>query len=539
MMMERLTFLWPEISLFTATCIVMVMGLSRAASVRSLCAPVAGLSLIAAGVLAALTTPDASRLAPEGGQQLLPGLAQYFKVVACGVGLLLLLVLAGTVDRREEGEIAAGRRRFDPLRTNRAEFYAFFLFSMTGLLLCGSADNLIWLFLALELTSLPTYIMVTLSTDTNKSREAGVKYFFLGALGAAVFLFGFALLYGATGTTNFNEIHAAFERGGISAIGMAGLLVSVLGVCFKVAAVPMHFYTPDVYEGAAAPVSAFLAFVPKAAGFASILFLCSLAGWQYGPDASSPEMAGGGASLPEGLRITLWVIAALTMTVGNVLALLQSSIKRILAYSSIAHSGYMLVGVIAGPGTGNMATSGVAAVLFYLAAYGVMNLGAFAVVASLEKPGADGEMHEADHVDDLRGMWRNRPGMASIMVLSGLGLLGFPPLLGFLGKVPLFTSGISAGEIPLVVILGLNSAVGAVYYLRLVAAPFLSAAEEAPRELRTTPYFSRIVAGAISAAGVVLLAVWGNTLMERAAGAGRVGPAEAPLGMKAEAEARN
>ncbi len=505
-MIEKIRFLWPEISLFAATCIVMVLGLSPRLSVRRMCAPLCGVALIAAGVLGALT--------PSSPGSFLPELIPFAKVLVAVVGLLLLMLLTGTVDRAEERMIEQGRTAYNPLRTNRAEFYSFFLFSLTGVMLCASADDLIWLFLALELTSLPTYIMVTISAGGlrgGRSHESGVKYFFLGALGAATFLYGFALLYGGTGTTNLNEIREAFAGAmapggaGINSIAMAGMLVSLIGVAFKIAAVPMHFYTPDVYEGSSAPVAAFLAFAPKTAGFLAIILLVSTMGWTSGPE---------GQSLPELVRVMLWVMAALTMTVGNVLALLQNSVKRILAYSSIAHSGYMLVGVIAGPVGEGITSNGLAAVLFYLLCYGVMNLGAFAVLACLERPSGDDEPREVETVSDLRGLCRTHPALGWTMVLCALSLLGFPPLLGFLCKFPLFSSAISAGEIPLVIVLGLNSAIAAFYYLRLVAVPMLDDPEPGVRAAVPTPFFSRPLAGLISAGCVVVLIFFANTLME-------------------------
>ncbi len=507
-MMERLAYLQPEIVLFVATCVVMVLGLSRGAGTRRATPVVAGLGLALAGVIAYLRTPTGADLDPGAGQILLPNLALYGKVLAAGVGLLLLLVVAGTVDRAEEREIALGRRVFDPLRSDRAEFYSFFLFSITGLMLCAGADDLIWLFLALELTSLPTYIMVTISAGSNRARESGVKYFFLGALGAAIFLYGFALIYGATGHTNFNEIFFSFKRDGLSSIAVLGLILSLLGLCFKIAAVPMHFYVADVYEGAAAQVSAFLAFVPKAAGFFAILLLAACVGW----DA---------AGLPAPVRLALWVVAAMTMTVGNVLAILQTSVKRILAYSSVAHSGYMLVGVIAGPGDGSITRSGVGAVLFYLLAYGVTNVGAFAVLAALERsPGPDGEPREIETVDDLRGLCATRPLLGWTMVLCSLSLLGFPPLLGFFAKLPLFTSAIGAGELLLVIVLGLNSAVAAFYYLRLMAMPFLEARSPGQDVPATTPFRSRLVGAGLSAASVVVLVIPAGRLLDASAWGG-------------------
>ncbi|MBM4108379.1 MAG: NADH-quinone oxidoreductase subunit N [Phycisphaerae bacterium] len=530
-MIDRIEFLWPEIALFVTTCVVMVLGLSRRIESRRMTALVTGLGLIIAGVLAARTTPIPG---PRSGQVLLPELIPYAKVLIASVGSLLLLLQAGTVDRAEEAAIAAGQRPYDPLRTNRAEYYAFFLFSLTGLMLCASADDLIWLFLALELTSLPTYIMVAMSTGRARSREAGVKYFFLGALGAAVFLYGFALIYGGTGSTNLNAIHAHLAAHGLNLTALAGFILAFLGLCFKIAAVPMHFYAADVYQGAAPQVSAFLAFVPKAAGFISILLLTATIGWSYAADAQGPlytpitqsayDALEGAVSmgLPEPIRVFLWVIAALTMTVGNVLAILQKSVKRILAYSSIAHSGYMLVAVLAGPNNGTFSQSGLAAVLFYLLVYGVGNLGAFAVLACLEgRPDADGEPAEIEDVDDIRGLWKTRPLLAWVMTLSCLGLMGLPPLLGFFGKLPLFTSGLAAGEIVLVVILGLNSAVAAYYYLRLIKASLIDPPSDADLPATPTPFATRTLAGVLSAAGVVVLAFVGGGLMDRSERAAR------------------
>ncbi len=537
---DRISFLWPEIVLFAFTCWVMMLGLSRHRSTRQLCGPVSGVGLLIAALVAWRTTPGAGEFDESTGQVLLPGMVAFAKVMIAVVGLLLLLLVAGTVDRTDEAHIAARRVRFDPLSSNRAEFYSFFLFSLTGLMLCASADDLIWLFLALELTSLPTYIMVTMSGGAagawmpwrSKSQEAGVKYFFLGALGAAVFLYGFALIYGGTGTTNLNLIRDHFQAHGINTLSMAGIILAIVGMCFKIAAVPMHFYTADVYEGAAAPVSAFLAFTPKTAGFLGIMLLCSTMGWQYLPGGSHQGLwaiDASGTSLPEPVRLCLWVIAALTMTIGNVLAVQQNSIKRLLAYSSIAHSGYMLVGLIAGPGDGSFSKNGLAAVLFYLLAYGVMNLGAFAVVAMVERrtgANSDAEPHEIETVDELRGLCKTHPILGWTMAISALSLLGLPPLLGFFGKMPLFTSAISAGEMLLVIVLGLNSAIAAFYYLRLVRAVMLEDADAAATPMVESPFPSRRLAGVLSAIGVLALPVIGNNLMAAASRAMQYEPVD-------------
>jgi len=344
---------------------------------------------------------------------------------------------------------------------NRGEFYAFLLLSLTGVMLCCSANDLIWLFLALELTSLPTYIMVAMSRPAKKAQEAAVKYFFLGAMASALFLYGFALLYGSTGTIVLTEMRDAFtqqrmESGGdLNIFGTMGLILALLGVFYKIAAAPLHFYAADVYEGAAAPVTAFLAFVPKAAGMIAIMLLLGTVGW---------GMADGDiVGLPQPILTLLWMTAVLTMTLGNIGALLQKNVKRMLAYSSIAHSGYMLIGIIAGPASG-----GLNAVLFYLFAYGVMNTAAFAVLTALERKGK-----EVETLDELAGLNRCHRGLTLVFALSAASLLGFPPLLGFIGKLYLFIAGVEAGQIVLIIIAGLNSAISACYYLALVKAPVL------------------------------------------------------------------
>ncbi|MCA9271700.1 MAG: NADH-quinone oxidoreductase subunit N [Phycisphaerales bacterium] len=505
-MAETLAYLWPEVTLFLATCVVMVVGLSPSAAVRRLCPLICGISLAAAGIFAIGTTPTG----PEHTRSLMPSMLPYAKAIIAAVGILLVMLLAGTVDREEEANIEKGRT-FDPLRLNSGEFYSFFLFSLTGLMLTASADTLIWLFLALELTSLPTYVMVTISTARSNAREAGVKYFFLGALGAAIFLYGFTLIYGGTGSVHLTEIRHAITTQmageGLNPITLAGILLAIIGIGFKIAAVPMHYYTADVYQGAATPVTAMLAFVPKTAGFLALMLVCSTIGWHYGES---------GAGLPDAVRLLLWVMAVMSMTLGNVLALLQTSMKRMLAYSSIAHSGYMLVGLIAGPGD-TFTQSGLSAVLFYLLSYGVMSTGAFAVIASLERNPQrthTGELayDEADSIEAIRGLARTKPLLGWSLVICALSLLGFPLTIGFFGKLPLFTAGISAGEIGLVVILGLNSAIAAFYYLRLVAYPLFDEAGDEARAFNLTPMRTRPAVGALGAAGVVLMTVFAGPI---------------------------
>jgi NADH-quinone oxidoreductase subunit N len=378
-------------------------------------------------------------------------------------------------------------------------------------MLCVGADDLVWLFLALELTSLPTYVMVSISRERIVAPEAGVKYFFLGAFAAAIFLYGFTLLYGATGTTYFMPLgdtsgslaglNAVFAEQSINAMAVIGLLLAITGIAFKIAAVPMHFYAADVYQGAATPVTAFLAFVPKTAGFIALIALLSTIGWPL-------EAAG---RYGEAIVALLWIMAVLTMFLGNTLALRQQNVKRVLAYSSIAHSGYMLVGLVAGPGlAGEDSTlfvrNGIAAVLFYLVAYGLMNLGAFAVLGILHHRGEEAETYE-----DLHGLAQRHPWLATIMAVCVFSLTGLPPILGFWGKIYLVGAAVSAGYIVLVVLTVIASAIAAVYYLRIIAACFLPEPNvETVRQDR--PW--RLVAAGASALAVVVLSFFAGWLLE-------------------------
>lgn len=509
-MVDKLWFLMPEMSLFGGVVIVFIMGLSHHQRVRD---TVPLMTCVFLGLALALTpfVYDGAHgreiLSQHPDLMLMPMIGKYVKMVVCVLGIVLAMVSVGSIDRRMEAAVESGRIAFDPIRSNRGEFYAFFLLSLIGVMLVCNANDLIWLFLALELTSLPTYIMVAISRPSRRAQEAAVKYFFLGAMAAAMFLYGFALLYGSTGTIILTEMRDAFAQQaqdeGINSIGMIGMILALLGIAFKIAAVPMHFYAADVYEGAAAPVTAFLAFVPKTAGMLAIILLLGTVGW------SGHALIEGGIrqsyeGLPQPILTTLWMIAVLTMTLGNVGALLQRSAKRVLAYSSIAHSGYMLIGVIAGP-----AYDGINAVLFYLLAYGVMNTAAFAVLAGLER-----REQEIESMDDLAGLRSNHPGMAIVMALAAGSLLGVPPLLGFFGKFYLFIAGVQADQIVLVVIAGFNSAISAWYYLGLITQPIMSKPSAQSETIVRSPFAWPRIAGIATAAAVVVLPVFAGRLFK-------------------------
>ncbi|MBI1337199.1 MAG: NADH-quinone oxidoreductase subunit NuoN [Phycisphaera sp.] len=495
-MADKLAGVWPEITLGLGACVCMALGLAKASSTRKLTSWVAGLFLLLSGVLA-IAGPQ-----PTSGLILPPQMVLYVKLAVVAVGVVLLLVAAQLPSSwRATHRAEEGIEPFDPANVMRGEFFAFFLFSLAGVMLTTTANDLVWLFLSLELVSLPTYVMVATSQDRIRAQESAVKYFFLGALAVAVFLYGFTLIYGATGFTDLSRVQSAAATT-TSPLLTLGIVLAIVGISFKIAAVPMHFYTADVYQGAATPVTAFLAFVPKTAGFVAIIILLSmLPQWPtHGP-----------------IMWLLWIMAALTMTVGNVMGLLQTSVKRTLAYSSIAHSGYLLVGLLAGPalltsgGGGSGAIgNGIAAVLFYLVAYALSTIGAFAVLGCVQVDG-----HEADSFDDISGLSTKHPGLAAVMLVCVLSLVGLPPLLGFIGKIYLFGSAMAhRGENPafvwLVVVAVLNSAVSAVYYLRIIGACYFGKPSG-----RTEPQHcpSRRIAALVCGIAVVVMGVAGNRLV--------------------------
>jgi len=499
---EKIATLWPEIILLTAACMAMLMGLSSRLMIRKATFWVTAGAMLLAAVAVILIQSLADHQSVQAGW-LAPSMVAFIKLAIIGVGLLILLV-AGAVPANlhqaqdEESQTAMGKL-FEPANVISGEFFAFFLFSLTGAMLCAGAADLVWLFLALELTSLPTYVMVAITRDRIDALEAAVKYFFLGAMAAAVFLFGFTLIYGATGSTDFSVISRFVQLHGISPLMITGLVLAILGISFKIAAVPMHFYAADVYQGAAVPVTAFLAFVPKTAGFVSLIALLGLIRLHPDPSACQP------------LNWLLWIIAALTMTTGNVLGLLQNNVKRVLAYSSIAHSGYMLLGLLAlnsqtsqTPHLGN----GAAALLFYLVAYGLANLAAFAVLGCVRTRG-----REAQTFDDIAGLGRRTPALGAIMLVSVLSLIGLPPTIGFIGKVYLLGSAIQHGYTGLVIIAVINSAISVVYYLRIAAACYF----EKPNE-HTHPVsvLSRRIGAAIAAIAAIALGLAGSRLVDAA-----------------------
>jgi NADH-quinone oxidoreductase subunit N len=328
----------------------------------------------------------------------------------------------------------------------RGEFYVLLLVSTLGMCFMASSADMIMLYLAIETTSIPLYILAGLLTRDDKSTEAGFKYLLFGAMTSAVMLYGFSLLYGFSGTTNMYLIAQGVQAGQLSLAAVIGsLLLVLIGFGFKVSAVPLHFWAPDVYEGAPTPVTGFLSTASKAAGFAVLIrFLLVV----------FPSVA------PE-WRAIVAALSVATMTLGNLLALAQTNIKRMLAYSSIAHAGYILIGLVA------VSEFGASSVVFYLVAYLLTNMAAFGVVAVI------GRVTGSDEMTAYYGLSRRAPGLSLMLMVAFLSLAGMPPLGGFVAKFFVFAAAVNSQMIWLAVVGVLNSIIGLYYYLTVLKYVYL------------------------------------------------------------------
>jgi len=365
----------------------------------------------------------------------------------------------------------------------RGEAYLLLLASLIGMNLMAASADLVMLYLAIETTSIPLYVLSGFMLADEKSTEAGFKYLLFGALTSTIMLYGFSLLFGFAGTTNLYELAEMFGSGGLSPlVAFSVLALIVVGLGFKVSVVPFHFWAPDVYEGAPTPVAGFLSTASKAAGFAVLVRLFFV----IFPD---PQL-----DLARGWAMTLAVIAAITMTVGNLLALPQTNIKRLIAFSSVAHAGYALIGVVA------LSQLGAASVVFYLAAYIATNLLAFGIVMAFSR------VTGLEDLKDYSGMSRRSPWLALMMLSAFLSLAGMPPFAGFVAKIFVFAAGIQAGYVWLVIIGILNSIIGVYYYLNAMKYVYLYRMPGEDEENHpvpiTRPY---AIALAVLAIGVILI----------------------------------
>jgi NADH-quinone oxidoreductase subunit N len=399
--------------------------------------------LFAAMVISLIFARPGEPVSTLGGMVRFDWLGFFFKMLFMFAGAATALLL---MDNEKVG--------------HRGEAYLLLLSSLLGMNLMAASADLVMLYLAIETTSIPLYVLAGFLLADDKSTEAGFKYLLFGALTSTVMLYGFSLVFGFTGTTDLYQLAGMLQSGNLSLVSAFSILALILvGIGFKVSIVPLHFWAPDVYEGSPTPIAGFLSTASKAAGFAVLtrLFIVAF------PDLASSWTA------------VLAVLAAVTMTAGNLLALPQTNIKRLLAFSSVAHAGYVLIGVIA------LTQLGVASVVFYMAAYILTNLLAFGIVMAFSR------VTGLEDITDYAGMSRRNPGLALMMLAAFLSLAGMPPFGGFVAKVVVFAAGIQAGYVWLVVIGIINSVIGVYYYLNVLKYVYLYRMPDQDEEKHPVP----------------------------------------------------
>jgi len=486
----NISAIMPELVVALAGVVVMIYD-SFAPRQRSITGTISLVGLAAAAILLYVMWNTGGNTSAWNGMIANDSLRMSFSFVFLFVTAITILVSTVWVEREN---VPVG------------EYHALLLFATFGMMLMASGNDLVVIFLGLETLSIATYVMAGLRRGDLKSNESAMKYFVLGSFASAFLLYGMALVYGATGSTNISQIAARIENPNFPALLLVGGAMMLVGFGFKAAVVPFHVWTPDVYEGAPTPITGFMAAGPKAAAFASFVRVFVL---------GFPLIAGSAASgyLHESWLTALSVMAIFSMTLGNIAAIMQNNVKRMLAYSSIAHAGYALVGFI-GAGAAVTATQrdeAIAAVAFYMLTYAVTNLGAFAIVTLLSQKND----RRADF-DDYNGIGFRSPVLSFTLSLFMLSLLGLPLTAGFMGKVLVFRPALEAANpmLTLVVIAAvINTAISAYYYLRLVVVMFF-------RE-RTTEWTQPKMPGLLAAAllitvvGVFYLGIFSDRVIHK------------------------
>jgi len=437
--------------------------------------PIGGLGivgLVGAGVSAALLW---NRNSTSFGVVTADNFGLFVTLVLVVVGILTIMFSSQVVAR--DG-IPAG------------EYYALVLFALAGMIMMATANDLLVIFVALEILSLAIYVLTGIRREDPRAMEAAFKYFLLGAFSSAFFLYGIAFTFGLAGSTHLDRVgsYLAAQSLSDSPLILVGLALLLVGFSFKISAVPFHMWTPDAYEGAPAIVTGFMSTGVKAAAFAAFARVFLAAYEPFSADWAP----------------VVWVLAAATMILGTVVGVAQTNLKRMLAYSSIAHGGYLLVGLVAANEVGK------AAILFYLAAYAVTNLGAFGVIALLGS--AD---RERDGLRDYAGLWYRHPGLSALMTICLLSLGGLPPTAGFIGKWYIFSAAVGAGYYGLAVIGMLTSVISVFFYLRVVVMMYMQeSATDAPY-VRVSPV--SVAALMIAGVGIVYLGILPTRLLDLAA----------------------
>lgn len=475
-----LTPILPLTFLVVWACVLLLLDLIIPADRKGITAALSALGL-ALALGWTLTQIGRDPLDAFNGMVVLDGFSVFVNALLLVSGLLGIALSFGYIKR---------------MKIERGEYYTLMLFSISGMMLMAQASDLIVVFLALELLSIPLYVLAAFDRPRTESEEAGLKYFLLGAFATGFVVYGTALVYGATGTTSLGAIVEFLgSNGNPSLLLTIGAALILVGLGFKIAAVPFHMWTPDVYQGAPTAVTAFMSSGAKIAGFAALLRVFATAF-----PSIAADMTG-----------VLWAISALTMILGNLVAISQSNIKRMLAYSSIAHAGYILMAFVP-YGNPEVASVSVAAGLFYLVAYAITNFGTWGVVIALER--AEGRGLE---IRDYAGLGRKYPALAAAMTIFMLSLIGLPPTIGLVGKFYLFRAVMAGGFTGLAIIGVLTSLISAYYYLRVVVTMYMQEGDpQRSREsfLDLTTAFTAIVTVLVSIVPQYLFA-WASSAVLR------------------------
>jgi NADH-quinone oxidoreductase subunit N len=450
------------------------------------CAWLALLTLFMSGTFAAMLLREGGRRTILHGALVCDPQSLAFHLIFCTVAALSVLV---------------SMAHLEAVHWPHGEFYALLLFAVSGMTIMASTESLLSIFLGLEILSIPLYVLAGFTRDRVYAIEAALKYFLLGAFATGFTLYGMALLYGASGRLDLGGVASALAagQGTIDPLLMVGGALLLIGLSFKIAAVPFHFWAPDVYQGSLAPVAGFMATGTKAAAFATLLRVVTMTLDQ--PLARDRFVS------------VTTVIAILTMVVGNVVAIAQQNIKRMLAYSSIANAGYLLVAlaaVVKSEGRGG-------SLFFYLAVYGFMTVGAFAVAAVL---GREGESDQGYALSAYAGLGRRRPMLAAAMTVFMLSLTGLPPAAGFMAKFTIFRDAVNADLVPLAAIALVTSVIGAFYYLRVVVQMYFREPAPAGSVPETRIAFTDAVAIAVAAAAILGIGLFPSALLDLARFAG-------------------
>ncbi|MEZ5358004.1 MAG: NADH-quinone oxidoreductase subunit N [Candidatus Zixiibacteriota bacterium] len=478
--MINITPLIPELFLFVMAIVVLMLDLFSSRRTVTLPAYVSMFALVVTGFLMFKYHGDAVRWGTQA-IFIADTFATFFKIIILGAAFLSIGMSFGTAEKMSH---------------HRGEFFSLILFSTVGMMFLVSAKELILLYVGLELTTIPLFVLAAYQKTKQASSEAGLKYLIIGAASSAILLFGFSILYGFTGSTYLNQITINLSifwlaYGGLGTTFTVALMMMIAGLTFKLAIVPFHMWAPDVYEGAPTPITAFLSIGSKAAGLAAIVRIFDGTLIAFATDIMAPSNWG----------LMVAVLAAVTMILGNIIAIRQTNIKRMLAYSSIAQAGYIMVGVVAA------SQLGVASTGFYMFAYMFANMGAFAVVAIYaEKSGSE-------NISDFAGLSKSSPVLAILMTMFMLSLAGIPPMAGFMAKYYIFAAAIQAGYTWLVILALLTSVISLYYYANVIRLMYLV---EGENKYHIVPSFPAGMVLSIAGIGAVLFGILPQSMLDLA-----------------------